>query len=144
MTNEEYFTRERVNAFNTTRGILTNSIIVRLIKYSLFIGVISFMVLVTSDNYNDFFVTAKILLIPVGMVELYCLWVRNKARFDYTHSWTDNVKRLREEGVIPDFDSVNDGVVSVEKDLNYWFGLFEKGAITEEQYNDKREALLSN
>ena len=32
---------------------------------------------------------------------------------------------------------------SETKDLEYWFGLLEKGAITEAQYNAKRDALLS-
>ena len=78
-------------------------------------------------------------------IEVGSYFTRKKFGFTYWGSFDDNIERLIAEGkVIDDRVGVESNVSNspVEKDLAYWFDMFEKGAITEVEYEVKKEEML--
>ena len=93
-----------------------------------------------SDNIFYTFIGFMIPIFLGSLIELVIYFVRKKHGLDYISGYDKNIERLKREGRLID-DTVDVG--NDKKDLDYWFGLFEKGAISEEEYEVKKKELLN-
>jgi len=115
---------------------MTNKPYFRWFAYLFFAIILSFFMAFFDGN----FIIAFMIPISIGFfLELTGFFIRKKHGLDYMGSYDKNIERLKREGRLID-DTVDSG--NDEKDLDYWFGLFEKGAISEEEYELKKKELL--
>jgi len=117
---------------------MTNKPYFRWFTY-LFFGIITGLLLIFSDNLLYCFMAFMIPIFIGFFLELTGFFIRKKHGLDYMGSYDKNIERLKREGRLID-DTVDGG--NDKKDLDYWFGLFEKGAISEEEYEVKKKELL--
>ena len=115
---------------------MTNKPYFRWFAY-LFFGIISSFFMAFFDG--DFIIAFLIPILLGSLMELVFYSVRKKHGLDYISGYDKNIERLKREGRLID-DTVDDG--NDKKDLDYWFGLFKKGAISEEEYEVKKRELL--
>ena len=118
---------------------MTNKPYFRWFAY-LFFGIITGLLLIFSDNFLYCFMAFMIPIFLGSLMELVIYSVRKKHGLDYISGYDKNIERLKREGRLID-DTVDGG--NDKKDLDYWFGLFEKGAISEEEYEVKKKELLN-
>jgi len=132
-------------------------IVFRYIRYIFTVGTAAliflfcFMMVAGTPAENDL-LAAKlpfyITILSVIIWELSFWWKRRRNGFTYLGSYDKNIKRLKENGqLLDDLGNVIDGEdngnnKNDEKNLDYWFGLFEKGAISEKEYEVKKAELL--
>ena len=119
---------------------MTNKPYFRWFAYLFFAIILSFGVAVLTLNL---IAPTIMFLTPVVigfLIELVFYFGRKKHGLDYISGYDKNIERLKREGRLID-DTVDGG--NDKKDLDYWFGLFEKGAISEEEYEVKKKELLN-
>ena len=121
----------------------------RYIRYSLFmacvLGFYWFAHAVGNGHVyteGDIMVLEAFIIFPFTFLffgELYHFYLKKKYGLSYWKTFDESVKDLLINGKLID-DTVDDG--NDKKDLDYWFGLFEKGAISEDEYEVKKRELL--
>ncbi len=99
----------------------------------------------TGNADVNFFGIIFLVAIPFILVELGIRSWRRKKGFSVNGNIAEELRQrevdlyvAREEKARGKLDNSSD-----TKDLNYWFGLLEKGAITQEEYEKKKMELLS-
>lgn len=99
----------------------------------------------TGNADVNFFGIIFLVAIPFILTELLVRSWRRKNGLSVNGNIAEELRQrevdvyiAREEKARGKLDNLND-----TKDLNYWFGLLEKGAITQEEYEKKKMELLS-
>ena len=121
------------------------NVVFRIVGYGIIIMIIGIMFYAPInylDNHNHniiLFFMDKIPFLIVGYLEYDTIRLRKKYGLSLWKGVYWQMKDIIDEelGNVPVKDSFDDS-----KDLNYWFDLKEKGAISEEEYEAKKKELF--
>ena len=133
---------------------LLANVVVRYIIY-FFISIIILLLLifaitegVKGDTLIDTLIRIIGIITPftlVGFIEWNVLKFRKKYGFSkWGGIWAEYKRRVIEDKAIMKSNAINRNVKTsqTEKGLDYWFDLKQKGAISEEEYEKKKQELL--
>lgn len=164
--------KNEINNANTATlfamGIQTGGFKTRLVGYMMLyipVAFVYFWIFVLSKGFglidftkflpdNSFGVTIALLMVLLPPALPFIFWERSIRSFRrknglsvYGNIREELEQREIDERVRKEHKAfVNNGIVkngAVDKnDIGYWFGLFERGAITKEEYESKKQELL--
>ncbi|MCK9455195.1 hypothetical protein [Sulfurimonas sp.] len=144
-------------------GIQTGGLMARMFGYMAFYTLLVFIVImlvyITSENVpvgeeDSFIIILANTLIWGGSTLPFVFWERSIRKFRRKHGLSiyKNVREELEQMEINERVAkehkafVANGIARADgekKDLDYWFGLLQKGAITQDEYNVKKSELMA-
>lgn len=136
-----------IQEINIKHGIWVNGIGTRIFLYFLGYSFLAFaasfgiffakqQVKITGDYTIDNIIVFSALFLPFVILELL---VRNYRKNENFSIYSNVAKEIQEKY----YSNSNNFLDQKEKDLNYWFELKEKGAITQNEYELKKKELLN-